>query len=164
MAQVLFFNIYLFIYLLESQVYREEERQIGRSSVQWFTPQVSATSNAMPKPGSRNLFPGIPHGIRVPRFWAILDCFRMPQAGSWTGSTAAGIRTGALWDLGVPKARTLATRPHCQTKDGPSFWYPTTTQETQGSAGFSSLQFCSLWPLLLSLKLPAQIKIKQTIF
>ena len=31
---------------------------------------------------------------RVPKLWAILNCFPRPQAGKWLGSWAAGIRTG----------------------------------------------------------------------
>ena len=37
----------------------------------------------------------LPRGCRVPRFWAVLDCPSRPQAGSWMGCGAAGIRTGA---------------------------------------------------------------------
>ena len=33
--------------------------------------------------------------MQVPRPWAILDCFPRPQAVSWIGSGAAGLRTGA---------------------------------------------------------------------
>ena len=35
---------------------------------------------------SQDLLPGLPHGCRVPRLWAVLDCFPRPQAGSWMGS------------------------------------------------------------------------------
>ena len=37
--------------------------------------------------------PDLPCGCRVPRLWAILDCFPRSQAGSWMGSRAVGIRT-----------------------------------------------------------------------
>ena len=38
----------------------------------------------------QELLPGLPHGCRVPRVWAVLHCFPRPQAGSWVGSGAAG--------------------------------------------------------------------------
>ena len=85
-----FFKIYLF--LLERWIYREEERQRGRSSVQWFTPQVAATAGAEPIQ-SQELLPGLPRRYSVPRLWAILGCFPRPQTGSWMGSGAARIRT-----------------------------------------------------------------------
>ena len=36
----------------------------------------------------------VPRRCRVPRLWAILECFLQPQAGSWMGRRAAGTRTG----------------------------------------------------------------------
>ena len=73
-----------FIYLWESLIYREEERQRGRSSVRWFTPQVSATGRyyANPKPGASS---GSPTRVQGPK-------------GSWKRSGAAGIEPAPIWD------------------------------------------------------------------
>ena len=40
--------MYLSIYLLERQIYREKERLRERSFVYWFIPQVAATTGAEP--------------------------------------------------------------------------------------------------------------------
>ena len=110
-----FLKIYFYyLFLLERRIYREE-RQRGRSSVRWFTPQVSATSNAMPIWSQEPLL-GLPCGCRVPKLWAVLCCFPRPQAGSWKGSGASGIRTGAPIGSQTCKARTLIT---CATAPGP---------------------------------------------
>ena len=45
---------------------------------------------------SQEPLPGLPRGCRVPKLWAALDCFPRPQAGSWMGSGAVGIRTSVL--------------------------------------------------------------------
>jgi len=45
------------------------------------------------KPGSR-ISSGSPTRVRVGRFWAVLNCCPMPQAGSWMGSKATWIRIG----------------------------------------------------------------------
>ena len=76
-----------------------EQRQRGRSSVRWFTPQVSAMADAMPIQSQEPL-PGLPRGCRVPKLWAVLDCFPGPQTGSWKGSRAAGIEPAPIWDPG----------------------------------------------------------------
>ena len=52
---------------------------------------------------ARSLFPGLPHGLRVPKLWAVLDCFPGPQAGSWKGSGAAGIEPAPIWDPGCAR-------------------------------------------------------------
>ena len=108
---ILFFFKHLFfiMFLLERRIYREE-RQRGRSSFRWFTPQVSATADAMPTQSQEPLL-GLPRGCRVPKLWAILNCFPGPQAGSWKGSGAAGIRTGAHMGSRACKVRTLTTAP-----------------------------------------------------
>ena len=111
-----FLKIYFFIiiYLLERRIYREE-RQRGRSSVRCITPQVSATADAMPI-RSQEPLPGLPHGCRVPKLWAVLDCFPGPQAGSWKGSGAAGIEPAPIWDPGRARRGPLTT---CATAPGP---------------------------------------------
>ena len=89
-----FLKDFYHLFLLQRQIYREEERQRGRSSVQWFTPQVTTMADAAPIQSQE--FPlGLPHGCRVPRFWTILNCFPRPQAGSWMGNGVAKIGTGA---------------------------------------------------------------------
>ena len=37
----------------------------------------------------------LPRRCRVPKLWAVLNCFPRPQAGSWMERGAARIRTGA---------------------------------------------------------------------
>ena len=37
----IFFSFKIYLFLLQSQMYREEERQIGRSSLQWLIPQAA---------------------------------------------------------------------------------------------------------------------------
>ena len=57
---------------------------------------------------SQELLLGIPHGCRVPRLWAVHVCPPRPQAGSWMGSRAARIRTGArMGSQRTLKVRTL---------------------------------------------------------
>ena len=94
-----FLKIYfLIIFLLERRIYTEE-RQRGRSSVRWFTPQVSTMADTM-LIRSQEPLPGLPRGCRVPKLWAILNCFPGPQAVSWKGSWAATIELAPIWDLG----------------------------------------------------------------
>ena len=64
--------------------------------------------------------PGLPRGCRVPKQWVVLYCFPRPQAGSWKGSGAARIRTGAHIGSWACKARTLTT---CATAPGPTKEY-----------------------------------------
>ena len=47
----------IYLFLLQSQIYREEDRQRGRSSVWWFTPQVSCNGRccANLKPESKQV-------------------------------------------------------------------------------------------------------------
>ena len=46
---------------------------------------------------------------RIPRPWAILECFPRPQAGIWMGSRAARIRMSTTCDPGTFKVRISAT-------------------------------------------------------
>ena len=39
--------------------------------------------------------PSLPRRCRVPKLWAILNCFPRPQAGSWMGSGASGTQNSA---------------------------------------------------------------------
>ena len=59
----------------------------------------------------QELLPGIPHGCRVPKLWAVLDCFPRPQAGSEWEAWLPGLEPVPIWDPGAFKARTLAARP-----------------------------------------------------
>ena len=67
---------------------------------------------------SQEPLPGLPRGCRVPKLWAVLDCFPGPQAGSWKGSGAARIRTGAHMGSRACKARTFN---HLRHRAGPFF-------------------------------------------
>ena len=49
----------------------------------------------------------LPRGCSFPKLWAVLACFPRPQAGSWKGSGAAAIRTGAHMGSRACKARTF---------------------------------------------------------
>ena len=81
--------------LLERQIYRMEERQRGRSSVRCFTAQgLQLPELCWSKTRSPELLLGLPWWCKVPRLWAILNCFPRQQAGSWMISRATGFRTG----------------------------------------------------------------------
>ena len=107
----------LFIFI-GKQIYREKERQKERSSVCWFTLQVVTTAGTE-LTRSQELLPGLPRGRKVPKLWAVLDCFPRPQAGSWKGSGAAGIRTCVPMGSRACKARTFN---HLRHRAGPSFF------------------------------------------
>ena len=87
---LLFFQIYLFYWKVrytERKRDREEDLLLVDSFSRW--PVLSQFQVR-----SLELLPGLSHRCRVPRLWAVLDCFSRPQAGSWMGSGAARIRTG----------------------------------------------------------------------
>ena len=60
---------------------------------------------------------GLPRVCRFSKLWAVLDCFPRPQAGSWKGTVAAGIRTGAHMGSWACKARTFN---HLRHRAGPA--------------------------------------------
>ena len=97
----------------------------------WFTPQESATAEVR----IQELLPALPRGCRVPRLWAILKCFPSPQAGSWMGSGADGIRTSTHMESQPVKARTLATKPHHWTQQQNYFQRNTPMSILQQSGG-----------------------------
>ena len=69
---------YIFIYLLESQIYKEEERQ-RRSSIWWFTPQVNAPADAMPiRSQEPEISSGYPTWVQGPK--ALGQPQQLPQA------------------------------------------------------------------------------------
>ena len=87
------------MFLLERQIYREEDLLSDDSPPKWAQRPMLCQSKA------RSLFPGLLRGCRV------LDCLPRPQAGSWMGSGAAEIRTGAHMGSRACKARTSTTAP-----------------------------------------------------
>ena len=96
----LFFKIF-YLFLSQSQTYREEERQRGRSFVHSFTPQVSATAGTMPiwsqEPGARN-FLQVSH-------------MRAGTQGFGLSSTVfPGHKQGAGWDAGLPGLELIPTQ------------------------------------------------------
>ena len=64
---------------------------------------------------------GLPRGCRVLKLWAVLDCFPGPQAGSWKGSRAAGIRTGA--HMGFWGCMLGEDLNHLRHRAGPTFFF-----------------------------------------
>ena len=77
---------------MERQIYRDQ-RQRGKI----FRPQVSAMTDTM-LIQSQETLSGHPCGCKVPKLWAVLECFPGPQAGSWKGSGAAGIELVPIRD------------------------------------------------------------------
>ena len=84
----IYFFKHLFIFIGKSNISR------GVETEKIFCPMVHIPSDRMAEARSQEPLPGLPHGCRVPRPWAVLDRFPRPQAGSWMGSGAARIRTG----------------------------------------------------------------------
>ena len=92
-----------YLFLLEMQICREEERQQDlpwHGSLPkwpklwcWNTPNLGASIFLRP-----------PCGWKVSKVWAVRGCIPRPQAGSWMGSEPPSI-----WDLCEFKARTLTT-------------------------------------------------------
>ncbi|XP_058529009.1 DNA-directed RNA polymerases I, II, and III subunit RPABC2 isoform X1 [Ochotona princeps] len=72
----------------------ERARVLGTRALQiaWLQRLVLCRSEAR----ISDPLPGLPCGCRVPRLWAILAYSLRPQAGSWMGSRATGIRISAL--------------------------------------------------------------------
>ena len=93
--------------------------QRGETERKIFHPIIHSPSErngrcyADPKPGPSSRSPT---RCRVPKLWAVLNCSPGPQAGSWKGSGAAGIRTGAHMGSQVCKAWTLTTAPLRQAR------------------------------------------------
>ena len=104
-AQSFFFkDLFLLFFIGKADIQRgETERKIFRPMI--HSPSEPNGADTMPI-RSQELLPGLPRGCRFPKFWAVLDCFPRPQAGSWKGSRAAGIRTGAHLGSRACKART----------------------------------------------------------
>ena len=97
---------FIFIFIGKADRQRgETERKILHPMIH---SQVRATADAMPIRSQEPLL-GLPHGRGVPKPWAVLHCFPRPQAGSWMGSRAAGIRTGTQMGSWACKARTQTT-------------------------------------------------------
>ena len=101
----LFFKNYLFS--LQSKIYREEERRRGISCVFWFTHQVitpaGAASIQSKEPGTSSTSQGFG-----------LSSTAVPGHNRELDGQAVGLpelEPKAIWDPGVFKARTLATRP-----------------------------------------------------
>ena len=92
---ILLFLKYLFIFTTKTDIQRgETERKIFHSLVH---PPSECNGLVLHRSRARSqeLSQGLPHRCRIPKHWAVLDCFPRPQAWSWMGSGAARIRTGA---------------------------------------------------------------------
>ena len=75
--------------------------QRGETERKIFHPMIHSP-DAMPI-RSQEPLPGLPRRCRVPKLWAVLDCFPGPQAGSWKGSGAASIEPVPIWDPGCAR-------------------------------------------------------------
>ena len=108
-AEILFFYFFKDLFLLSFHLKGgyTERRQRGRSSIRCFTPQVSATVDAMPIRSQEPLL-GLPRGCRVPKLWALGRPRLLSQATvrELEGKQAAGIRTDAHMGSRACKART----------------------------------------------------------
>ena len=116
-----FFNLFIFFYC---KIRYTERRERGRSSVRWFTPQVSTTVDAMPiwsqDPGTSSRYPT---GVQDPKAFGPSKSHK--QGAGWEVELP-GLEPVPIWDPGAFKARTLATRPCCQAQ---MIWF--FTQENQ---------------------------------
>ena len=108
--EVFFLKIYFYYFCVG-----KADAQRGETKRKIFHPMIHSPSESNgrcytdPKPGASSGSPT--RGCRIPKLWAVLDCFPRPQAGSWMGSGAAWIRTGAHMGSWACKARTLTTAP-----------------------------------------------------
>ena len=91
-------------FLLERQIYREE-RQRGRSSVRWFTLQVSY---ANPKPGASS---GSPTRVQCPKALGCPRLLLQDTGSELEGKRGCWDRTGAHMGSRTCNARTLTTAP-----------------------------------------------------
>ena len=105
-----FFLKKIYLFLLQSWIYGEEERQRGRSSVQWFSPQVTVVARAEPiqsqEPG---ILAGFPHGCRVN--WPSSSAFPGHKQGAGWEAGRPGLEPEPIWDPGTFKVRNLVVRP-----------------------------------------------------
>ena len=104
-----FFLRFIYLFIGQSDIQRG-----GKTERKIFHPMIHSPSKATADAmliQSQEPLPGLPHGCRVPKLWAIFNCLSGPQAGSWMGSWAAEIRTSAHVVSKACKARTLTTAP-----------------------------------------------------
>ena len=107
------FIFWRYLFLLQSQMYREEESQ-GNIFIRWFTAQVTSVAAAEPSKTSRQKpLLGPPHRCRVPKIWALLHWFPRPQQLSGLEARLPRLEPAPIWDTNTFKARTLDTRPQC---------------------------------------------------
>ena len=105
--------IYFFkdLFLLESQIYREE-RERGRSSVLWFTPQEAAMARTAPnrsqEPGASS---GSPTWVQGPKALGHPWLLSQATGRELEGKRGCRDRTGAHMGSQACKARTLTTAP-----------------------------------------------------
>ena len=84
---------------------------------------------------------GLPRGCRVPKLWAVLNCFPGPQAGSGKGSGTAGIRTGTHMGSQACKVRNLTT---CATAPGPTYLFFIEKSDIQRGGETERKIFCPM--------------------
>ena len=105
-----FKDLFLLFFIGKADIQRgETERKIFHPMI--HSPSEPQRVDTMPI-RSQEPLPGLPRGCRVPKLWAVLDCFPRPLAGSWKGSEAAGAHMGSR----ACKARTFN---HLRHRAGP---------------------------------------------
>ena len=95
-----FFFKDLFIYWKVRYTERRRDREEDLPSDDLLNKWAQRPMLCQSEARMQELLPGLAHGeglCRVPKLWAVLNCSPRPQAWSWMGSGAAGIRTGAQY-------------------------------------------------------------------
>ena len=113
-----YINISLFLLLkfilfpLQCQIYREEDRQRGRSSLWWFTPQVNSMAGTVlihsQEPGISSRSPTWVQGPK-----ALTGFPGYKQRARWQVKQLPALQPLSIWDPGDFKVRTLADWPRC---------------------------------------------------
>ena len=112
MRRTVFFLRFFFLFFhwkvryAEMRRDREEDLSSNDSLPKW--PQrleLNQSEARSPEP-----LQDLPHRCRVPKLWAVLNCFPRPQAGSWMEVGRLGHKLVPIWDPGACKARTLAPK------------------------------------------------------
>lgn len=110
-------SIYLYSYLLERKVHREERQN---SSIRWFTSQEATMATAGTiQSQEQGASPSLPLECIVLRLCAILNCIPKLKEGTWMRSGAARTRINLYIGLWRSKLKNLGARILCWAK----CWY-----------------------------------------
>ena len=95
-----FFFLKIYLFLFERQMYREEDRQRGRCSVWWFTPQVAAMAGAelfqTQEPGTSSRSST---WVQGPKAGSSSTAFPGHKQGAWW-EVELGLGLASVWDAG----------------------------------------------------------------